>query len=59
MPSRQKPSSLLANEVERVLAASATKSGVSRELFGFRGDTIGADLVGEVFVGTPGFSQLA
>jgi hypothetical protein len=33
--------------------------GVARELFRFRRDKIGADQMGEIISGTPGFSQFA
>jgi hypothetical protein len=49
----------LADAAERAFVTPWTKSRVWRELFGFRRDTIGADLMGEIIVGTPGFGQLA
>ncbi len=44
--------------IERLVAKAGVED-ISRELFRFGRDTIGAELRGEIIAGTPGLSQFA
>ncbi len=56
---RQEPRLSLGRNGRTGLAGAVDGFRVRGELFGFRRDKIGADLMGEIVVGTPEFGQLA